>query len=520
MPVKRSRKKNADTGLTPGQEVIAFIEAFCLVPEGSKVGEPLVLEKFQRDFILDIYDNAAGTRRAVMGMARKNGKTALIAAILLAHICGPQAKQNSQIVSGAQSRDQAALVFNLASKMIQLNPVLGDATRIVPSSKRIIGLAKNVEYKALSADGSTAHGLSPILAILDESGQVKGPSNAFLDAVMTSQGAHSNPLQIFISTQAPTDADFFSVLIDDAIRADDPKTVLHLYQSEQDCDLMDKEQWAKANPALGLFRSESDLEEQLKQAARLPSMEAMSRNLLLNQRVSLERLAFAPSVVRDCNGESDWAAFRANTVHMGLDLSRINDLTAAVICCDDGEHIHVKTFAFTPLGAISERSRRDKVPYDTWADQDVLFAPPGDTLDYEMIASWLMARLDEEDVQISTIHFDRWRAREFFAACDRVGFATLAERHEIGQGYQSMSPRLEALETALLKRQLLLDNHPVLNMGMANALAAVDPAGNRKLVKSKENGPKIDAAVALLMAAYPCINKEEGIGADISHWIG
>ena len=506
--------------LSDAERVIKFVEVYCKTPEGAKVGDPLQLADFQKQFIRDIYDNPAGTRRAIMSIARKNGKSALIACLLLAHICGPMRVKNSQIVSGAQSRDQAALVFELASKIINQSPALQQITRIIPSQKSIIGLKDNVTYKALSADGSTAHGLSPILAILDESGQVKGPSNAFLDAVMTSQGAHSNPLQIFISTQAPTDADFFSVLIDDAIRADDPKTVLHLYQSEQDCDLMDKDQWVKANPALGIFRSESDLEEQLKQAARLPSMEAMSRNLLLNKRVSLERLAFAPSVVRDCNGESDWAAFRANTVHLGLDLSRINDLTAAVICCDDGEHIHVKTFAFTPLGAISERSRRDKVPYDTWADQDVLFAPPGDTLDYEMIASWLMARLDEEGVQISTIHFDRWRAREFFAACDRVGFATLAERNEIGQGYQSMSPRLEALETALLKRQLLLDNHPVLNMGLANALAAVDPAGNRKLVKSKENGPKIDAAVALLMAAYPCINKEEGIGADISHWIG
>ena len=72
---------------------------------------------FQKKFILDVYDNPAGTSRAYLSVARKNGKSALIAAILLAHIVGPEAKQNSQIVSGARSRDQAALVFKLAEKI-------------------------------------------------------------------------------------------------------------------------------------------------------------------------------------------------------------------------------------------------------------------------------------------------------------------------------------------------------------------------------------------------------------------
>ena len=42
---------------------------------------------------------------------------------LLAHLVGPEAVRNSQIVSGAMRRDQAALVFGLAAKMVQLSPV-------------------------------------------------------------------------------------------------------------------------------------------------------------------------------------------------------------------------------------------------------------------------------------------------------------------------------------------------------------------------------------------------------------
>lgn len=64
-----------------GQDVIDFIEAFCLTPEGKHVGQPMKLLAFQKRFIRDIYDNKHGTSRAILSVARKNGKTALIAAI-------------------------------------------------------------------------------------------------------------------------------------------------------------------------------------------------------------------------------------------------------------------------------------------------------------------------------------------------------------------------------------------------------------------------------------------------------
>ena len=134
-----------------GKKIAAFIKAYCKIPEGAKVDQPIKLMKFQKQFILDVYDNLHGTSRAYLSVARKNGKSALIAAVVLAHLVGPEAKQNSQIISGARSRDQAALVFKLAEKMIRLSPELSKIVRIVPSQKMLIGLICNVEYKAISA---------------------------------------------------------------------------------------------------------------------------------------------------------------------------------------------------------------------------------------------------------------------------------------------------------------------------------------------------------------------------------
>jgi phage terminase large subunit-like protein len=252
--------------MTDGEKVIEFITRYCLVPEGAKVGKPIRLEGFQKKFILDVYDNPEKTKTAILSIARKNGKTATIAAILLAHIIGPMRQLNSQIISGSNSRDQAALVYHLAEKMLNLQPKFAGLYRCVPSKKTIIGTKANVEYRAISADRTTAHGLSPILALLDEMGQVIGPTTPFIEAITTSQGAHDNPLLIILSTQAPSDSDFLSLQIDAAIRTGDPHTVCHVYAADADCDLFDEEQWKKANPALDIFRSRADLVTQLKKA--------------------------------------------------------------------------------------------------------------------------------------------------------------------------------------------------------------------------------------------------------------
>lgn len=57
-------------------------------------------------------------------MGRKNAKTGTSAFLLLLHLCGPEARQNSQLFSAAQSRDQAAILFSLAAKIVRMSPDL------------------------------------------------------------------------------------------------------------------------------------------------------------------------------------------------------------------------------------------------------------------------------------------------------------------------------------------------------------------------------------------------------------
>ena len=107
------------------------------MPEGKSVGELVRLRPWQKKDIRLIYDNPHGTRQAIISFGKKNGKTALCAFLLLLHLCGPEAKRNSQLVSTAQSREQAAILFDLATKIVQLSPSMTHYVNVKESGKEL-----------------------------------------------------------------------------------------------------------------------------------------------------------------------------------------------------------------------------------------------------------------------------------------------------------------------------------------------------------------------------------------------
>lgn len=491
--------------MTRGEKVIKFITEYCVIPEGEHVGKPVKLVKFQKDFILAVYDNPHGTDTAILSIARKNAKTGLIAFLLLAHLVGPEAKQNSRIISGAMSRDQAAEVYNLASKCVMLSEKLSQIIKIIPSSKKLIGLPMNVEYQAISAEGKTAHGKSPIVAILDEVGQIRGPQSDFVDAITTAQGAYENPLLIYISTQAASDSDLFSLLIDDALKNKPKKAVCHVYAADKDDNIMHKQTWRKANPAMGLFRSEDDVRKQAEKAKRMPTFENTFRNLVLNQRVSTHSPFVSESVWLE-NGEPP-LPIDGREVYVGLDLSARSDMTAAVMVSkDDDGFIDVWPLFWMPEKRIDDLENTDKQPYRVWKNDGYLLTTPSATIDYGFVAVDIAAYQSRCD--IAQVAFDRWRIDVFEKELDREGINLTME--PFGQGFKDMAPAVDALEEALLNGKLRHGNHPILAMCAQHAVIQKDPSGNRKFDK-KVATQKIDGIVALAMAVK-LATMEKGIG--------
>jgi phage terminase large subunit-like protein len=482
--------------LTRGQRNIAWVEAHCRIPEGKFVGRRVQLTTKQKKWIRRIYDSP--TRTFILSMARKNAKTALASFLLLLHLCGPEARPNSQLFSAAQSRDQAAILFALAAKIVRMSRDLdaaqGGVVVIRDSGKQLFCPELGTLYRALSADASTAYGLSPVFVVHDELGQVKGPRSELYEALETASAAQEQPLSIIISTQAPTDADLLSVLIDDGLTGADPRIKVELCTAPLDLDPFGVKAIKAANPHFDDFMNKEEVFRQSQDAKRMPSREASYRNLILNQRVEA-RNPFVTRAVWQENGEKP-AEIEGRDVYCGLDLSSVSDLTALVLVSEEGD-VH-PTF-WLPEEGLAEKSRADRVPYDVWASQGFLQTTPGRAIEYEFVAEHLRGVFDRCNVR--ALAFDRWGMRHLRPWLVKAGFSDeeLERFIDFGQGFVSMSPAIRALEEALLGKKIKHGNHPVLSMCANNATVVKDPAENRKFTKAKASG-RIDGAQALAMA--------------------
>lgn len=485
-------------GSKRGRRNCKWIEDYCIVPEGRLIGQAVKLRPWQKREICRIYDNPAGTRRAILSFGRKNGKTALAAFLLLLHLCGPEAKPNSQLYSAAKSREQAGLTFGLAAKIVRRSPGLYRVVVIRDTAKELHCPELGTTYRALSAEATTAFGLSPSFIVHDELGQVRGPRSQLYEALETATGAQDEPLSLIISTQAPSDADLLSVLIDDGLAQYDKRVIVSLYTADPDADPFERATIKQANPAFGDFQNAREVMSMAEDARRMPAREAEFRNLVLNQRVEASS-PYIPRAVWLANADPP-LPLAGIPVYGGLDLSAVNDLTALVLIGAIEQVWQVHPTFWLPGDTLADKARLDRVPYDQWFREGYLLAAPGKSVDYEYVAEYLRGVFDE--FNIKKIAFDRWGFQHLRPWLLRAGFTEgMIEQHfvEFGQGMQSMSPALRTLEGDLLNGRIAHGDHPVLRMCAANAVVQTDPAGNRKLAKNKAPG-RIDGMQALAMA--------------------
>lgn len=481
--------------------VTAFIERL-RVPSGVGAGKKFILRPWQKDFIFDIYsgvgpDGVRVVTSAILSIARKNGKTALIAAIVLVHLIGPEAGINSEIVSAANDREQAGQVFKYTKQIIALSPYLTRKLKVVESKKRIVHHGRGNVFVALSAEAGTKHGLNPTVVIYDELSQSK--NRELFDALETSQGAQDEPLFMVISTQSNDPQHPLSLMIDDALEGGDESIVCHLYEVPEEVeDIFEEEVWFSANPALGDFRKMKDIKKHAAKAKRLPSFENVFRNLYLNQRVSLMTTLFPRGVWMACAGEVKFEDGEA--VYLALDMATTTDLCALSMISEDGSRL--ETFFWKPEDLLEEHGRRDRQSYIEWHRDGYLQKCPGKTIDPELVAM----KIGEihSKYRVLGLAYDRWRIeylkKELVRADIDAGEGDSYSLQLVpwGQGVVSMSPAVDSFEASIIDGDVTHSNNPLLNWNVSNAIVVADPAGNRKLDKAKSR-MRIDGAVSSTM---------------------
>ncbi|WP_374274445.1 terminase large subunit [Brevundimonas sp.] len=501
---------------------VAFINALPIV-DGPAYGRRFKVDPWMEAWLRAVLepekaDGSRVVRTAGLSCARKNAKSYLIAGLVLVFLVGPENRPNAQVYSAACDREQASVIFNMMRKMILMTPELSEVLDVIKSTKTIAvkdGLGLNSSgsiYKALSADSDTKHGLGPDIFIYDEFGEAPKKDELF-DTLIDGQQLKDSPLAVIISTQNPDPQHPMSIMIDDAQTGADETLVFHLHAADDDCDLMDRDQWIKANPALLTWKPFDQIETKAKEAKRNPAKESNFRRRYLNQRVNNQAAFLTRTDWMAClpGGKFPRAIFKAGdtwsfapgeALYGALDMSITTDLSAMVfVSAENGNR--VKSYFYKPLDLIEDHSGRDDFRYDLMADLGWLQTPPGRVIDETFILHDLKAIMETNPVL--GLAYDPAYMRPLLKQMEEIGL--IAQEGQGGglrlvkwpQGFITMGKAVKATEKAVLEGTLKSDGNPILSANIAHAIVEPDPAGNRKFFKNKSR-QRIDGAVAMAMA--------------------
>jgi len=503
-----------------------FSDHLCLT-EGEWSGRPFALEGWQaNDIIRPLFgwkrpDGLRRYRRCYVWIPRKNGKTELAAGVALLMLLG-DAEQGGQVFSIASEKDQARLVFDKATAMVAKSQTLSGELVCLKPSIYCPGL--NASFKPLSGKPGGKHGLSTSGLIGDEIHEWR--DGELYGFIHDSEGARRQPLEFLISTAGKKGGygeqiwDECQKILDGTI--EDPETLVVVYAAGVEDDWTKPETWAKANPNLGVSKKLEALATDARRAQQLPRLENDFKRYHLNLWTE-QAVRWLPIDGIDdegnkfgwdhCAGAVPWTEIEKDltgkTCFGGLDLSSTIDLSALVwwFPIQPGLEIpRVICRFFKPQMLLKAHAKRDKLPYEKWAEIGALHATPGNVIDYAFIRKQIYR--DAEIFRIAHVGNYKREAHEGGLAIDRWNATDTAielEQHGLpvvlmGQGYASLGAPSKELERLVMSNGFHHGGHPVLRRhAQVVAIEGPDAADNIKPAKNKST-ERIDGIAALVNA--------------------
>jgi phage terminase large subunit-like protein len=488
--------------------IIYFFKTFLKHTMGEWAGKPFHLLPWEIELTRNVFDTKGedGLRKhnkALLMISRKNGKTVYSSGLLLYELAVKSEEiPNLRIYSAGATKDQAGLIFDAASQMIQASPELSKRLRIIPRYKKIINHKTKAVYEALSSDVSSHYGFfNSSFIIFDELWLQR--SIDFVSALMKSQGNLKEPLFLALTTagndrESPLyDYYTYGKQIEKGI-FEDPSFYFKCFELDEGDNWADERVWHKANPSMEAgVRKISEMRDQLKLAMRIPREETEFRQFYCNQWVSKTDAWVNISDYDKCYDSSfDFKSLEGKSCYIGIDLSKTKDITAAVLLFEVDGLSYIIPFFWLPESEIVSRSQIEKIPFDVWARQGHLFLTPGNVIDYTAIATHIenLARI----YNFSGIGVDPYQSNYL-----TVKFQdTFGEKYfSVKQTYQELSSPTREAERLIVGHLLRHNANPVLKWMIDNCSTSRDSTGNVKIDRRSRNA-KVDGVSALIDAIW------------------
>ena len=484
---------------------IEFIERFCRLPAG-KLGAPFRLELYQKAQLQATFGfvDDDGIRRfteVLIIEGRKNGKTSMLAAVLLDLLINDD-EGAPQCCTAATKKDQAALAFDAAYKMILQSPELRKHLRKRVSDiffPRNLGTLRALANNTNSLDGLDLHG-----CIIDELSAIK--TRDTYDLLKQAMSARRRPLLFCITTNGFVRESIFDAQYNYAAGVlngtiDDKRFLPFVYELDKPEYWLDESHWIDANPGIGTVKKWEYLRGMVNKAKNDPSFKptVMVKDFNVPQSPVT---AWLP--LEDIINESTYTMEEISNSYAigGCDLSAVSDLTCATLLIrkPDIETTFVLQQYFLPRKRIEdlEKAQTQEAPYKLWAEQGWLTITEGATVDYSAVTAWFVRMVEEFDIRPLWICYDRALAGYWVPEMASYGF----DMERTPQGAYTWSQPMKEMGGALSLHQVNYNNNPILRWCLANtAKKSLNADGIESIMPVKiRKTLRIDGTVSLLNA--------------------
>lgn len=479
--------------LSESDKRIRFIENECKLYEAPFSGRPFRLELFQKAIIESIYAIKKWNPEANFGkggwvrkyqdvlilIARKNGKTPLVAAISLSEfMCG---EMGTKILYGSNDFEQADLAFSATDAMREESPSMAKRTRRNqkgiffgnPKHRKTKGkysYQNKGSIRKISANGKNKEGRNIKVGVVDEVHEME--DDHLIMPIQQALSTQDEPLYFEITTEGFTEDGYLDHRLADAQKVldgelDRPDWAIWWYSQDSEEEVwQDEKSWQKSNPGIGVIKKWSYLRKQVEEAKSNPSQRAfvLAKDFNIKQNSSAAWLDEATIA----NTETfDPEMLRGQYYIGGLDFAETTDLCSARALFEDQQTKKKYTLQmyFIPeakADAILDDDSQlnpERKNYREWEKQGLVVICPGAEVDAELVAGWFVDLYEHYGMMPYKIGYDNWHSKDFQEIiADNFGKEVL---ERIGMDFMSLSGPMRSLESDLGRNVLVYNNNEI-----------------------------------------------------------
>ncbi|MBO4931932.1 MAG: terminase large subunit [Clostridia bacterium] len=416
------------------------------------LGKPLLLEPWEKYIIYGIlifYHPGTILRRykeAFIFIPRKNGKTLLVAALAWA-LALLSVKSGATIYIAAAALKQAMESFNnikhnLTNHLYDSQDDAEDDGWRILDNNNVHAISNEdigggwIKLEALAANPDRQDSLNCNIAIADEIHAFKSAKqyNIIRDAMK----AYANKLMIGISTAGDGGRHTFCaqrlavcqrILASETEDAYSDQLFIFICKAAEDkdgnVDYLNPDGHEKANPNYGVTIRPNDMIAGALEAQNDPQQRKEFIQKSLNVFVSPARAYFNLHEFRNSDRKYTWTLDELAALPVkwygGADLSKLHDLTAAVLYgVYQGVDIIVPHCWF-PIEAAYKKAEEDNIPLFGWKDDGWLTMSNAPTVNHADVVAWFV-KMRERGFRIAEVGHDRKFCREYFVAMKKARF--------------------------------------------------------------------------------------------------